>query len=174
MLTKSGDMLGEDSFNRYDFNNSGIHSHHWHETKRKKLHPSAPFKHITSFLLSALLDSSSQTQPPGASKDTSASLSLYGINKTLYDINKEKRSVAMPSIVFLCTMVVLGLVGNVLVVYVFGFKMRSATTYRLLILSLAMYDLTACVVGMPGLVVEMQTTYTFYTGVACKVLFILY
>ena len=81
----------------------------------------------------------------------------------------EKLAVEVPTIVWLCVLAVMGLVGNVFVVAVFGFRMKKRSTYRHFILVLAVYDLVACSLGLPGLTAELGTPYQFYSGLGCKV-----
>ncbi|XP_053402763.1 uncharacterized protein LOC123550516 [Mercenaria mercenaria] len=69
---------------------------------------------------------------------------------------------------------VLGIVGNVHVLYVYIFRMKP-TSHRIFIIVLAMLDLLSCAVSMPFITADMFQRLTFTAATACKILrFFLY
>ena len=73
-----------------------------------------------------------------------------------------------PVFVFVIIMMVLGIVGNVLVIYVYR-KCFRKTSSNYFIVSMAIFDLLACVIGMPTELYDLRNSYTFYSSVACKI-----
>ncbi|KAH3713083.1 hypothetical protein DPMN_072850 [Dreissena polymorpha] len=73
------------------------------------------------------------------------------------------------AIIFLAILMVVGVFGNILIVYVFTFK-NSPSTYRSFILWLGWKDLIACTVGMPLLIASLLHPYMFPSEAACKTL----
>ena len=73
-----------------------------------------------------------------------------------------------PVFVFVIIMMVLGIVGNVLVIYVYR-KCFRKTSSNYFIVSMAIFDLLACVIGMPTELYDLRNSYTFYSSIACKI-----
>ena len=73
-----------------------------------------------------------------------------------------------PVFVFVIIMMVLGTVGNVLVIYVYRKRFRK-TSSNYFIVSMAIFDLLACVIGMPTELYDLRNSYTFYSSIACKI-----
>ena len=64
---------------------------------------------------------------------------------------------------------IIGIVGNIHVLLVYGFRMKSST-HRIFILCLGFLDLTTCCIGMPFVLVDLQRPFMFFMVSACKVL----
>ncbi|KAH3713139.1 uncharacterized protein LOC127858738 [Dreissena polymorpha] len=88
-------------------------------------------------------------------------------NVTLAELNNSLVELHIPTIIFIAILMVVGVLGNILVVYVYTFK-YSPSTYRSFILWLGWIDLIACTVGMPLLIVSMLYPYMFPSEAACK------
>ncbi|KAH3713136.1 alpha-2Db adrenergic receptor-like [Dreissena polymorpha] len=88
-------------------------------------------------------------------------------NVTLAQLNNSLVELHIPTIIFIAILMVVGVLGNILVVYVYTFK-YSPSTYRSFILWLGWIDLIACTVGMPLLIVSMLYPYMFPSEAACK------
>ncbi|KAH3713228.1 hypothetical protein DPMN_073018 [Dreissena polymorpha] len=90
-------------------------------------------------------------------------------NVTLAELNKTLAELLIPAIIFFAILMVVGVFGNILVVYVYTFK-YSPSTYRSFILWLGWIDLIACTVGMPLLIASLLHPYMFPSEAACKTL----
>ncbi|XP_046548872.1 orexin/Hypocretin receptor type 1-like [Haliotis rubra] len=74
----------------------------------------------------------------------------------------------LPAILILAVLMLLGVVGNSLVCYVYLIKLkRNVVTY--FISSLAFLDLLNCVISIPYEIAVMRYNYTFGTSTACMV-----
>lgn len=90
----------------------------------------------------------------------------------LRKLNKEAIIHYLPVIVFLCILMVFGIVGNIIVSVLFC-QRRRKSTYDLFILNLALLDLLTCFVGIPIEIADLCFSYTFYAPIACKILRVL-
>ena len=75
----------------------------------------------------------------------------------------------IPAITYIAILMLIGLVGNCLVLAVYVMKFRPSTT-RVFIVSLAIFDLTTCALSLPGEILDMRFTHTFDYPVLCKFL----
>lgn len=66
-------------------------------------------------------------------------------------------------------LMVVGVIGNSLVVYVYRRRFKK-TSSNYFILSMAIFDLIACLVGMPTEIYDLNNPYTFYSSAGCKIL----
>lgn len=82
-------------------------------------------------------------------------------------VNDERAHLLTPVIAFLSLLMVLGIVGNLLVLYVYEFRFKRSSS-RAFILCLAMLDFVACVIGMPYHIYDMYHTYIYYDEASCK------
>lgn len=87
----------------------------------------------------------------------------------LMELNEEQALLYLPVIVYMALLMVVGTTGNLLVCYVFYNKPYRSTS-RIFILTLAVLDLTCCVVGMVVEIVDLRFPYTFNDIVACRLL----
>ncbi|XP_070203771.1 orexin receptor type 2-like [Littorina saxatilis] len=92
-----------------------------------------------------------------------------GKGEFLHLRNMELVSALTPALTFLCVLLVLGLVGNtvVLVVYYRRFK---ASVPRVYILAMAVCDFLTNVLAIPLQIVEIRFNVTFYATWGCKVI----
>lgn len=87
----------------------------------------------------------------------------------LQDINDEKARVLIPAMVYCALLMLFGTVGNVLVVFFYGFKSKT-TSATCFIMALAVFDLIACLLGIPIEIADMQLFYLFKSVPACRML----
>ena len=87
----------------------------------------------------------------------------------LHRLNNEKAMMYLPVIVYMLVLMLVGTFGNILVCCVYYSK-PTKTSSHYFILSLAVFDLLTCVIGMPTEVTDLRFPYMFYAPVACKIL----
>ncbi|XP_052286362.1 neuropeptide FF receptor 2-like [Dreissena polymorpha] len=84
-------------------------------------------------------------------------------------LNDKMARLMVPATVYICIMMVLGLVGNPMVCYYYGAKTKL-TTNTFFIVILALYDVIVCAISMPTEIADIELFYTFEYNVACKIL----
>ncbi|XP_076449708.1 neuromedin-U receptor 2-like [Babylonia areolata] len=105
----------------------------------------------------------------------STSLSATSLPTSLTDksllqcLNDEKAFLYIPVIVFLAVLVIVGTLGNTLVLCVYWRKPYKASSHYF-ILSLAALDLFSCLVGLPTEIADLRFPYLFDIPIACKLL----
>ncbi|KAL4217611.1 hypothetical protein ACF0H5_022353 [Mactra antiquata] len=87
----------------------------------------------------------------------------------LQEMNDEKARVLIPAMIYCGLLMLIGTVGNGLVVYFYGFKSKT-TSATCFILALAVFDLIACVLGIPIEISDMVLFYLFRSIPACRLL----
>lgn len=90
----------------------------------------------------------------------------YGENVTLQELNDALVTLHIPAIVFLCILIVVGVVGNTAVILVYS--KYPPSFFRVFILWLAAIDLIASCIGTPLLVVSMLLPYMFPSPEICQ------
>ncbi|XP_071111658.1 nematocin receptor 2-like [Haliotis cracherodii] len=90
-------------------------------------------------------------------------------NVTLQEVNDAMAMLLLPAMVYVGVMMIVGFVGNVLVVYVFPMKL-TISTQSVLITSLAVFDLLSCIISMPTEIADMRFFFMFESVFACKML----
>ncbi|GAB1609261.1 C3a anaphylatoxin chemotactic receptor-like [Argonauta hians] len=95
--------------------------------------------------------------------------SSVSINVTLQDLNDDRFLVGLPAVIYICILMFIGTVGNVIVCYIFCFRMRKTTT-NCFILTLGVFDLLCCSIGMPTEFIDLRYPYMFPSGLLCKML----
>lgn len=93
----------------------------------------------------------------------------FGPNVTIEELNDVLVQLHIPTIIFMAILMVVGVFGNLLVLYIYTSKYHPST-YRSFILWLGLIDLIACTVGMPLLIVSMLRPYMFPSEQTCKTL----
>lgn len=83
--------------------------------------------------------------------------------------NRREQTLLIPVIVYIVVLMVSGLIGNLIVLYVYTFRFRRSSS-RTFILCLAILDTLTCLFGMPYHIIDMTYSYTFYDVTACKTL----
>lgn len=91
------------------------------------------------------------------------------VSVTIDDLNHEKMIERMGGIVFVGVLALVGLIGNLHVLYIYGTKFKK-TNQRIFILFLGYLDLFTCIVGMPFIISDLLLPLKFTSGIACKVL----
>ncbi|KAK3599623.1 hypothetical protein CHS0354_029079 [Potamilus streckersoni] len=87
----------------------------------------------------------------------------------LESLNREKAIVALPVIIYLCLVFLVGIIGNSLVVYVYHYRLRRSPS-RYFIIFLAIQDLISCSLGCPIEIVDLAEPYIFTATWACKIM----
>ncbi|KAL8572160.1 hypothetical protein ACOMHN_057835 [Nucella lapillus] len=93
-------------------------------------------------------------------------------NYTSGDLWKENEAFArtvVPSMLYVAMLMVIGVPGNSLVVYVHGLRFRTATQ-NFLIVCLAVCDLVTGVIAMPTEIADLRFHLTFSSDFACRLL----
>lgn len=89
----------------------------------------------------------------------------------LYDIahrtNDENAKLLLPVMMFVGFLLIVGVIGNALVCYVYYYKARS--TKRTFIIVLAILDLVNCIFTMPFEIYDMRNQFQFWSMEICKV-----
>ncbi|XP_067665974.1 neuromedin-U receptor 2-like [Haliotis asinina] len=88
-------------------------------------------------------------------------------NMTLQEVNDAMAVLLIPAMVYVGLMMIVGLVGNGLVVYVFPTKLTTGTQ-SVLITCLAVFDLLSCIIAMPTEIADMRFFFMFGSVFACK------
>lgn len=91
------------------------------------------------------------------------------ISKELEELNTEEAKQYIGGVVFVTLIMIVGIVGNAHVLYVYSFRMKPSN-HRLFILTLAVLDTITCLIGMPFIIVDLRNPLTFTMVSACKVL----
>ena len=86
---------------------------------------------------------------------------------TIEDINGEFRRRNIPGIYFISLQMLLGLIGNLLVIVVY-FTRFKISNYRVFVLFLAFLDLTNCVLVMPFSIMYLYFPINFPSNFICK------
>ncbi|XP_014771901.1 kappa-type opioid receptor [Octopus bimaculoides] len=86
---------------------------------------------------------------------------------TIEELNRQQVLIRIPSTILVILTMTIGFVGNILTVYVYGFRLKLSPTY-LFVVMLACVDLILCAIVSPGRIVQnvypMMTTW----DVLCK------
>ena len=78
--------------------------------------------------------------------------------------------VSAPVVAYVVSIMVCGVLGNGLVLLVYGRKIQKLSNYRSFVLMLAGIDMAQSCIGMPGILVDMLNAVTFYSNTGCKLL----
>jgi len=91
------------------------------------------------------------------------------MDSRLQELNDETVRVLIPAIVVVTLLMIIGLIGNPLVIYFFGFRVKRTASY-MFIVTLACFDFITCSVSMPLEIVDIVRFYTFENSNACRLL----
>ncbi|XP_046581812.1 muscarinic acetylcholine receptor M1-like [Haliotis rubra] len=91
----------------------------------------------------------------------------YG--RYLQSLNDRFARLMLPAVCYLSVLMFFGIIGNILVLYIYIRKLKHNTT-RSFVLALASFDLLACTVAIPGEIIDLMHNYTFGSYVACNLL----
>ncbi|XP_063407257.1 substance-K receptor-like [Mytilus trossulus] len=86
---------------------------------------------------------------------------------SILEINNHLARILIPAAVYLCIILVSGVIGNVMVLLVYGFRIKK-TTYAILILILAGLDLMTCLFGVPYHIISVVYPLMFVWAGFCK------
>ena len=89
------------------------------------------------------------------------------LNVTLQELNDRKAVLLIPAIVYVGCLMTTGFFGNILVCAYFGCKARRTST-TLFISLLAIFDLLACVISMPGEILDIRYYFDYENVFFCK------
>ncbi|XP_076469231.1 uncharacterized protein LOC143299733 [Babylonia areolata] len=84
-------------------------------------------------------------------------------------LNHERAVYFLPAVVWVLLLMMVGVVGNVLVIYVYRRRFKR-TSSNYFILTMAVFDLVACLIGLPTEVYDLMKPFTFYSEFGCKLL----
>lgn len=87
---------------------------------------------------------------------------LWHLNEKAYIKNK-------PAIIFLIFSMIVGSVGNGLVIYVYGWRLRPNSSKNIFITWLAVFDLVSCCVTIPFEIFDLRFPMLYGEGVICKI-----
>lgn len=83
-------------------------------------------------------------------------------------LNSERAMYMIPAMIWVFLLMIVGVIGNSLVVYVYRRRFKK-TSSNYFILTMAIFDLIACVVGMPTEIYDLNNPYTYYSDIGCKI-----
>ena len=89
-------------------------------------------------------------------------------NTTTEDMNIQFRKRNMTGIIFISLLIVLGIIGNLLVIFIFAWKFNRST-YRVYVLCLAFLDSVNCCFTMPFVLSYLLFMQDYPSTVLCKV-----
>ena len=94
---------------------------------------------------------------------------MLKFSEELLSLNDRTAKVLMPAVIYVGTLMVIGVLGNPLVIYFYSRKVK-ATPSHIFIVTLAIFDILTCLISMPLEIVDVLHFYIFESAVACKVL----
>ena len=86
----------------------------------------------------------------------------------LENFNEKMLQIQLPALIYAATLMLVGIPGNSVVLYVYFFKWRRSTS-RMFILYLALFDLICCVIILPMEIVTMRYSVMMDKPVLCKI-----
>ena len=90
-------------------------------------------------------------------------------NLTVEEVNRIEQEHYLPLTIFLVIVMVLGIIGNTLVIIIFKYKFKRSSA-RVYIIALALADLIVCVVGIPYHVLDLTWILTYQAVPVCRLL----
>ncbi|BFZ11281.1 hypothetical protein BsWGS_14320 [Bradybaena similaris] len=87
--------------------------------------------------------------------------------EALMSINKQKAALLVPAIIYAAMLLVIGVIGNPIAIYIYGWKWQSTTT-RVFLFWLAIIDLINCIITMPTEIYAMSNFYYFPNAGFCR------
>ncbi|XP_076456361.1 uncharacterized protein LOC143290731, partial [Babylonia areolata] len=83
-------------------------------------------------------------------------------------INDRKAKLLLPDILVIVLFLLLGLLGNPLAIYIYGWRWQPSST-KIFLFALAVIDLMNCLITIPTEIVSMRNYYNFPSDGWCKV-----
>lgn len=87
---------------------------------------------------------------------------------TLEILSNKQLLIYLPSIIYTCILLVIGIPGNATVFYIYFTRWKRSST-RVFIIALAIFDLVNCLLTFPFELATMLNPFTYDNGIACKV-----
>jgi len=87
---------------------------------------------------------------------------------TLEYFNEVETKRRIVPLVYLSVLTILGVPGNILILFIYMVKFKKKATHRTFVIALAITDLLNCVFTIPFEIAQMTHEYTFYTEWLCK------
>lgn len=109
------------------------------------------------------------TQYNTTNMNSSSTNETLDSKEILSRLNSEKVVLLLPVIVFVVITILVGIVGNSIVCYIYTFRLRRSPS-RYFILFLAMLDLISCFVGAGSELSDLFQPYVFKATWSCKIL----
>ncbi|PVD32117.1 hypothetical protein C0Q70_07545 [Pomacea canaliculata] len=89
-------------------------------------------------------------------------------HQLLQDINDRRATLLLPAIIMTVLLMLIGLLGNPLALYIYGWRWPPSSTKYFLV-CLAVIDLMNCLITMPTEILVMRQFYLFESDALCKV-----
>ncbi|CAC5377606.1 unnamed protein product [Mytilus coruscus] len=83
-------------------------------------------------------------------------------------VNDEMAVILHPVIAIVCIYMIVGVLGNPLVIYYYGFSVKPSPSYYFIVL-VAVFDLIICCISIPLEIVDMMFSYKFPSVIGCKI-----
>lgn len=90
------------------------------------------------------------------------------IDITLEYLNDQETKRRIVPLVYLSVLTILGVPGNILILFIYMVKFKKKATHRTFVIALAITDLLNCVFTIPFEIAQMTHEYTFYIEWLCK------
>lgn len=90
------------------------------------------------------------------------------IDITLEYLNDQETKRRIVPLMYLSVLTILGVPGNILILFIYMVKFKKKATHRTFVIALAITDLLNCVFTIPFEIAQMTHEYTFYTEWLCK------
>ncbi|RUS80077.1 hypothetical protein EGW08_012155 [Elysia chlorotica] len=98
----------------------------------------------------------------GAMNDTDTTSILRDMNDAMF-------LRLSPAVAFLALLMTIGVMGNLAICYIFGFKL-GASTQNFLLLSIGIFDLLSCTLGIPAEIIDLRHYFLFESEELCKIM----
>jgi len=95
--------------------------------------------------------------------------SVVDVDEYLWRLNQDKVIVYLPVILYVFLCVIVGIIGNSCVCYIYTHRLRRSPS-RIFILFLAILDLVSCIVGAGSELVDLFQPYVFTATWYCKIM----
>ncbi|OWF49553.1 gastrin/cholecystokinin type B receptor-like [Mizuhopecten yessoensis] len=91
------------------------------------------------------------------------------LDQKLIALNDDVTRALLPVIIIIACLMVIGFIGNPMVMYFYGCRMKTTPSY-MFIVTLAIFDMISCTISMPFEIYELCHFYTFDSPEACRTL----
>ena len=93
---------------------------------------------------------------------------IQHLSLTVEKISEKRIYIYIPSIIYTCILLIIGIPGNSTVFYIYFTRWKPSST-RVFIIALAVLDFTNCLFTLPFELANMLNPFTFDHSVLCKV-----